>query len=98
MTGVFLPTWLCPDYTLIEKLNIWRGKFFSDRLLWNKMVATDLTKTVTSVAIPVYFFHGIYDYTVTYEETKAYFAALTAPLKGFYTFRQSAHSRRSVRL
>jgi hypothetical protein len=29
---------------------------------------------------------------VTYNETKAYFEKLRAPLKGFYTFAQSAHS------
>ncbi|NJL49804.1 MAG: hypothetical protein HC929_23295 [Leptolyngbyaceae cyanobacterium SM2_5_2] len=90
--GVFLPSWLSPDYTVTEKINIWRGKVFLDGLLWNKILATDLTTTVTTVAIPVYFFHGIHDYTVTRLETKAYFDALKAPVKGFYTFQQSAHS------
>lgn len=89
---VFLPSWLCPDYTIMEKLNIWRGKALSDRLLWNKILATDLTTTITHVAIPVYFLHGIHDYTVTLPETRAYFEALEAPVKGFYTFQQSAHS------
>jgi pimeloyl-ACP methyl ester carboxylesterase len=42
--------------------------------------------------IPVYFFHGIYDYTVSYNLARAYFEKLKAPVKGFYTFRQSAHS------
>ena len=36
--------------------------------------------------------HGIYDYTCSYTEAKAYFEQLKAPLKGFYTFEQSAHS------
>lgn len=92
ITGVFLPSLLCRDYTIIEKMNIWRGKIFSDGLLWNRMLETDLTAKVTSVDIPVYFFHGIYDYTVTLSGTKAYFEALKAPLKGFYTFQESAHS------
>lgn len=92
IAGVFLPSLLCRDYTLVEKINIWRGKVYLDGLLWNKMLATDLTKTVTSVAIPVYFLHGIHDYTVTLPETKAYFEALKAPVKGFYTFQRSAHS------
>ncbi|MGF1518845.1 MAG: alpha/beta fold hydrolase [Nodosilinea sp.] len=92
ITGVFLPSWLCPAYTVAEKVNIWRGKAFLDGVLWNEILATDLTKTVTNVAIPVYFFHGIYDYTVTLPETKAYFEALKAPVKGFYTFQRSAHS------
>lgn len=92
IAGVFLPSLLCRDYTILEKMNIWRGKVFSDGLLWNRMLATDLTAMVTSVAIPVYFLHGIYDYTVMLPETKAYFEVLKAPVKGFYTFRQSAHS------
>jgi pimeloyl-ACP methyl ester carboxylesterase len=90
--GVFLPSWLCPDYTVREKMDIWRGKAFSDGLLWNEMLATDLTTTVTSVAVPVYFLHGLHDRTVTLAETKAYFEALEAPVKGFYTFHESAHS------
>ncbi len=38
------------------------------------------------------FFHGRYDYTCSYTLAKSYFEKLKAPLKGFYTFEQSAHS------
>ena len=92
ITGVFFPTWLSRYYTLGEKLAIWRGKFFSMRLLRDTMFATDLTEKVRKLDIPVYFFHGAQDYTVSYIETKSYFERLEAPLKGFYTFDQSAHS------
>ena len=92
MTGVFLPSLMSPDYTVREKLDIWRGKKFSDRLLWDTILATDLATTVTSIAVPVYFLHGIHDYTVTLPETKAYFETLEAPRKGFYTFPSSAHT------
>jgi pimeloyl-ACP methyl ester carboxylesterase len=91
MTGVFLESWLCGSYT-IAKLNLWRGKFRSDSLLWNTTIAMDMTQLVPKLDLPVYFFHGAYDYTVTYAETKAYFKDLKAPIKGFYTFDQSAHS------
>jgi pimeloyl-ACP methyl ester carboxylesterase len=56
------------------------------------MLSTDLTKQVTELDLPVYFFHGIYDYTVSYALAKDYFEKLQAPMKGFYTFEQSAHS------
>jgi pimeloyl-ACP methyl ester carboxylesterase len=56
------------------------------------MIATDLTEKVNEVNIPVYFFHGIYDYTVSYTLAKKYFETLHAPVKGFYTFNNSAHS------
>ena len=92
MTGVFLASWLFPEYTLSEKMNLWRGKFLSDQVLLDKMMATDLTTQVTELDVPVYFFHGKYDYTVSYPEARSYFEKLKAPRKGFYTFEQSAHS------
>ena len=47
---------------------------------------------VPEVGVPVVFLHGVHDYTCTYAEASTYFDSLTAPLKGFYTFSQSAHS------
>ncbi len=93
ITGIFLPSLTSRDYTLIEKVNMWRGKSRSGvSLLWDTMLATDLSKQVPELDIPVYFFEGIYDYTCSYTEAKSYFEKLKAPLKGFYTFEQSAHS------
>jgi len=62
--------------------------------LWDEMLATDLSETVTELALPAHFFHGSYDYTVSYQLAKDYFERLKAPLKGFYTFDRSAHSPR----
>jgi pimeloyl-ACP methyl ester carboxylesterase len=93
ITGIFLPSLISRDYTLLEKVNMWRGKSHSGvSLLWDKMISTDLTQQVPELGLPVYFFHGIYDYTVSYTEAKSYFEKLKAPMKGFYTFEQSAHS------
>jgi pimeloyl-ACP methyl ester carboxylesterase len=92
VTGMLLRSLLNREYTLSEKIGMWRGKFFSGNRLWNTQLSTDLTKKVTRLEIPVYFFHGVYDYTVSYPLTKSYYERLDAPLKGFYTFKQSAHS------
>jgi pimeloyl-ACP methyl ester carboxylesterase len=95
VTGIFLPSWQFREYTLGEKVNLWRGKFYSrsrNFSLWDKMQATDLTKKVTELEIPTYFFHGVYDYTCAYPLAKDYFEKLQAPVKGFYTFEQSAHT------
>ena len=95
VTGIFLPSWQFREYTLGEKVNLWRGKFLSrsrNFSLWDKMQATDLTKQVTELEIPVYFFEGKYDYTCAYPLAKDYFEKLKAPVKGFYTFEQSAHT------
>jgi pimeloyl-ACP methyl ester carboxylesterase len=95
ITGIFLPSWRFRGYTLGEKIKLWRGKIdsrSSEYRLWGDMLATDLSNQVTELAIPVYFFHGRHDYTCAYPLAKAYFDKLQAPVKGFYTFEDSAHS------
>ena len=93
VSGIFFPVMRFPEYTSREKIDIWRGKGFSRSFdLWDRMMSTDLTAAVPELKLPVYFCHGTHDYTVTYNETRAYFDKLRAPLKGFYAFWQSAHS------
>ena len=93
ITGIFLPSWRSHDYTLREKVNLWRGKIYSRRAgLWDQMLATDLTKLVTELPIPAYLLHGMHDYTVSYPMAKAFAGRLRAPMVGFYTFQDSAHS------
>jgi pimeloyl-ACP methyl ester carboxylesterase len=92
ITGVFVPSWLSRSYTVAEKVNLWRGKAFSSRLLRDTMFGTDLTRSVTSLGLPVYFLHGRFDYTVSYVGARSFLDALEAPVKGFYTFEGSSHS------
>jgi pimeloyl-ACP methyl ester carboxylesterase len=93
ISGIFLPTWMDPEYTLLEKINIWRGKWsVSSKQLWNQVLKTDITVKVPKLDVPVYFLQGRYDYTTSYALAKAYLQQLEAPLKGFYTFENSAHS------
>jgi pimeloyl-ACP methyl ester carboxylesterase len=92
VSGILLRSLRSREYTLREKIALWRGKVFSGSRLWNTQLATDLPKRVTRLELPVYFFHGVHDYTVSYPLAKSYYRQLDAPLKGFYTFSQSAHS------
>lgn len=93
ITGIFFPSLTFREYTLMEKINLWRAKARNGvSVLWEESLATDLSQTVPSLNLPVYFLEGIYDYTCAYSVAKAYFAKLEAPVKGFYTFAQSAHS------
>jgi pimeloyl-ACP methyl ester carboxylesterase len=92
ISGIFIPSWLNKEYTLKEKLNIWRGKSFSAVYLRNEMFSIDLTQKVQTLEIPVYFLHGKFDYTCSYKLAREYLDELHAPVKGFYTFEQSAHS------
>jgi len=93
VTGLFFPSLRNREYTLTEKINLWRGKAaMGVSSMWTEVLAIDLAEHVPRVGIPVYFLHGVHDYTVSYPLAKSYFDRLEAPVKGFYTFEQSAHS------
>ncbi|HSW54228.1 MAG TPA: alpha/beta hydrolase, partial [Ignavibacteriaceae bacterium] len=92
-TDLFLPSLYFSEYTLSEKYSLWAGKSkFGISQNWNRMINTNLLESKNDFKIPIYFFHGLYDYTCSYELAKKYFATINAPIKGFYTFDQSAHS------
>lgn len=91
--GLFFPSLQFKEYTITDKLNLWRGKAAAGvSVVWKEMIQTDLKATIPRVEVPVYFLHGVYDYTCSYAEAKSYFNHLQAPLKGFYTFEEAAHS------
>jgi pimeloyl-ACP methyl ester carboxylesterase len=93
LTGVVLESLRCPDYTLREKVALWRGKLSTGvSSMWREMLEVNLADRVPEVRLPVYLLHGVHDYTCSYAEARIYFDRLAAPLKGFYTFRESAHS------
>ncbi len=93
VTGIFLPSFQSRDYMPREKIDLWRGKASSGvASLWDDMISTNLSEELPELQLPIYFFHGIYDYTCSYPLAKEYFQKLQAPVKGFYTFEQSAHS------
>ena len=93
VSGIVLPSLKSPQYTLPEKVKMWRGKFSAGvSPLWKEMLTTNLAQNLTELALPIYFLHGVYDYTCSYPLAKRYSEQLKAPLKGFYTFERSAHS------
>jgi pimeloyl-ACP methyl ester carboxylesterase len=92
-TDLFLPSLCFSEYSLTDKYHLWAGKSkFGISQNWEKMIRTNLIETKNDFKVPVYFFHGLYDYTCSYELAKKYFDKIKAPIKGFYTFDQSAHS------
>lgn len=93
VSGLFLRSLRFREFTLGDKINLWRGKRAAGvSVVWDEALATDLTTAVPTLAVPVYFLHGVYDYTCSYALAQDYLARLQAPLKGFYTFERSAHS------
>ncbi len=92
-TDLFLPSLYFSEYSLSEKFYLWYGKSKSGvHQIWEEMIKTNLADIKNDFKIPVYFFHGLYDYTCSYELAKEYFKKINAPIKGFYSFDQSAHS------
>jgi pimeloyl-ACP methyl ester carboxylesterase len=93
ITGIFFPSLAFREYSIMDKLNLWRAKARNGvSIMWDTSLHTDLSQKVPELDLPVYFFEGIYDYTCSYNVAKEYFEKLKAPVKGFYTFEQSAHS------
>lgn len=93
VTGLFLESLRHREYSLTEKINLWRGKAaMGVSSMWTGMLEADLSERIPRVEVPVYFLHGLHDYTCAFEEAASYFSHLDAPRKGFYTFEHSAHS------
>lgn len=93
VTGLFIPSLFFTEYTVWEKINLWRAKINSGvSVIWDEVISHDLSEESTNFKIPVYFFHGVYDYTCSYDLAYDYFEKITAPEKGFYTLNESAHS------
>ena len=93
ITGIFLPSWTFTGYTFREKVDLWRGRSFSQSFgLWEQFIRVDLRRVVPRLDVPVYFLEGTYDHTCSIVLAREYFRALDAPLKGFYEFDDSAHS------
>lgn len=94
ISGVFLPVWTCKAYTIREKFNIWYSKFtlVNKAKFREQILKSDFTTLIPSLNVPVYFFSGSNDMTVNYDLSKEYLKKLEAPVKGFYTFHNSAHS------
>lgn len=79
-------------YTLREKLNMVRGSQFSIHWLLRALLEADVPARVPRLEIPAYILQGVYDYQVSYALARDYAQALEAPVKGFYSFTDSAHS------
>lgn len=92
VTGIFLPIWAMRAYTVMDKINVWRGKLWSRPFFWEDLLRDDLSMRLTEFELPIYFLIGRYDYTANADLSRSYFNAIVAPAKGFYLFENSAHS------
>lgn len=79
-------------YTWKEKIQYILGGSLAIKYLWGTVLESDFEKQVPQLQIPIYVLQGKYDYQVSYQLAKKYMQSMKAPVKGFYTFENSAHS------
>ncbi|MEM8968818.1 MAG: alpha/beta hydrolase [Bacteroidota bacterium] len=80
------------EYTIKDKINLIRGNPYSVNRLWPAIVQSNLLNEIDSVATPVHFIQGLYDYQTPHVLAKRFYEQLKAPQKTFHSFDSSAHA------
>lgn len=86
------PMGLEQDFTVVRWDQRGAGLSYSLYTPPQSMTVAGLTARIHALDLPVYFFTGLYDHTANHDLSFAFFNQITAPVKGFYTFANSAHS------
>jgi pimeloyl-ACP methyl ester carboxylesterase len=79
------------EYTLIDKINFFRGILKSNQLLWQELLTVNLKKRALSFDMPIYFMLGKHDYEAPSLLAEQYFNLINAPKKELIWFENSAH-------
>ncbi len=89
---IFFPNMACHCYTLIEKINYWRGKALCQESRYAKEYDGYLAAMGYAFDIPVFFISGEYDYTCPVTLSEQYIDDITAPEKRMFILENTAHS------
>ena len=79
------------EYTMLDRINFFRGIFQSVDTLYPELSRTDLFVQAPEVRIPVYFCLGRHDYEVPSVLSAKYLEVLKAPRKQLVWFENSSH-------
>jgi pimeloyl-ACP methyl ester carboxylesterase len=79
------------EYSVVDRINFFRGIFGSMKLLWPQLLTVDLFRSVPELKIPVYMMEGRFDKEAPAEIAARYFDSLKAPAKELIWFEKSAH-------
>jgi len=79
------------EYTMLDRINYFRGIFRSLDALFPEFFETDLFTQVPELRIPVYFCLGRHDNEVPSVLSAKYFQVLKAPAKRIVWFERSSH-------
>jgi pimeloyl-ACP methyl ester carboxylesterase len=88
---IYKAVFSAPEYSLLDKINFFRGCLFSVKHMYQELLRTDLRLLVPKVEIPVCFFLGKYDVSAPSELAEQYMEQLRAPQKKIVWFAESAH-------
>jgi pimeloyl-ACP methyl ester carboxylesterase len=90
--GLVLGGLLCSrEYTLLDRINYFRGILGSMRRLWPELLEVDLSASVPRLEVPVFLVEGRHDHEAPAEIAERYFSVLQAPSKELVWFERSAH-------
>jgi pimeloyl-ACP methyl ester carboxylesterase len=79
------------EYTLMDRINFFKGIFGSMKLLWPQLLQVNLFNSVPEFKIPVFFMEGRYDQEAPSSIADKYFQFIKAPSKELIWFERSAH-------
>jgi pimeloyl-ACP methyl ester carboxylesterase len=79
------------EYTLLDKVNFFKGIFASNHLLWQELLTINLSNQALFFEVPIYFALGKHDYEVPSVLSEQYFNIIEAPKKEIIWFENSAH-------
>lgn len=88
---VFKNVLLSREYTMLDRINFFRGIFQSVDILLPELYRIDLFIQVPEVKVPVWFCLGRHDFEVPSALSAKYFEFLKAPRKQLVWFENSAH-------
>ena len=79
------------EYSLIDKVNFFKGIFASNHLLWQELLTINLKEKNLLFKVPIYFVLGKHDYEAPFVLAEQYFEIIKAPKKELIWFENSAH-------
>lgn len=82
---------LATEYSFMDKINFFRGIFYSVRLIWPELMKVNLNLQAPELNVPAFFVLGRHDFEAPSVIAENYFNNLITPYKKLIWFENSAH-------
>jgi pimeloyl-ACP methyl ester carboxylesterase len=80
------------EYTLPEKMNVFRGLIDTFSVMYPQWQSVDFRRTAERLEVPVYIFTGKHELAARRDLSLAWFRNLHAPIKRLYDYPNSGHA------